>query len=760
MKRYQVHFSFYSEENGEFDEAIYTVNAESIVEARRLAWLLRDKDDNAQLQSYVKQCGVDYDALKQEYCRPAVETEYNVEEHSGSEYYVQGEGFNWPLNSVVIKKSSAITGELLAGAAFELYRADEQVSGVPGTNIGRYTTDHSGVIVITGLEPGFYVVKEVQAPQNYLISENSQQNGLLKTDGTTVLEFTFANYPYGSILISKVDALTSEPLSSAQFKVVDSSGAVVGNTNGEYVTDSRGEILIPNVKPGSYVITEIQAPANYAINTTPQTIEVGTDGKTYKVSFDNYAFGGIVIRKRDRQSNEPIMNAEFKVTRTDGTVVGTSNGIYTTDAAGTITIPNLPKDSYIITEIKAAPGYLLESTAQTISVEYGKTYTLDVYNTKLSGVQILKIDSVTKAPLKDAQFILYKKSGEIVGRYTTDGAGVIIIDNLAPGWYKAAEEKAPDGYLIDDTAQDFEITSGQFVKLVFENKVLASLQIRKVSESDGSPLAAATFEVRKQNGEYVGEYTTGADGSVSIPNVTPGWYVISETKAPKGFILDTVARTVEVKPITPTVVTISNKPLAGLQIIKLNSATREPIQNVEFSLTKQNGEKVGTFKTAKDGTIFVPDLEPGWYVVSETSAADGFILDAEPRNIEVVWGKTTTCEVLNTPATTNKGDQRIIADNLSATKNNVIDCSNAALGLGSDEYVTSFTLVFGTVKAGFTIVEKPQIYVKVNQNLTNGYRFANKADTGGKYGREWVVANTTWTTTTYAKTPPLPRTGY
>jgi maltoporin len=46
--------------------------------------------------------------------------------------------------------------------------------------------------------------------------------------------------------------------------------------------------------------------------------------------------------------------------------------------------------------------------------------------------------------------------------------------------------------------------------------------------------------------------------------------------------------------------------------------------------------------------------------------------------------------------TTNKGDTRIIADNLSTTQNNVIDCRNAALGLANDEYVTSFTLVFGT----------------------------------------------------------------
>ena len=91
---------------------------------------------------------------------------------------------------------------------------------------------------------------------------------------------------------------------------------------------------------------------------------------------------------------------------------------------------------------------------------------------------------------------------------------------------------------------------------------------------------------------------------------------------------------------------------------------------------------------------------------------------------------------------------------------NVVDCRNAALGLANDEYVTSFTLVFGTVKAGFCQVEAPQVFVTVNMGLANGYEFANKADIGGKYGSEWVIGNSTWVTKIYAPPTKLPRTGY
>jgi hypothetical protein len=110
--------------------------------------------------------------------------------------------------------------------------------------------------------------------------------------------------------------------------------------------------------------------------------------------------------------------------------------------------------------------------------------------------------------------------------------------------------------------------------------------------------------------------------------------------------------------------------------------------------------------------------------------------------------------------TTNKGDTRVIADNLSTTENNVIDCRSAALGLESDEYITSFMCIFGTVKASFAQVSPPQIFVTVNKDLPNGYEFANKADVGGKYGSEWVVGNTTWVTTVFTPTTKLPRTGY
>jgi uncharacterized repeat protein (TIGR01451 family) len=111
-------------------------------------------------------------------------------------------------------------------------------------------------------------------------------------------------------------------------------------------------------------------------------------------------------------------------------------------------------------------------------------------------------------------------------------------------------------------------------------------------------------------------------------------------------------------------------------------------------------------------------------------------------------------------AVTNKGDTVIAADNLSTTMNNAVDCSNASLGLGADEFVTSLSFIFGNVKAGFSCVEQPQVYMTVLGGLPNGYQFANKCDVGGVYSGEFVISNSTWVTSVYSKTGRLPKTGY
>lgn len=567
---------------------------------------------------------------------------------SGNDY-IGEEIPNYPLNSLVIKKTDAITSEMLEGAAFEVRKVSEDISGNSGTIIGRYTTDSSGIIVITGLEAGAYLIEEVQAPTNYLISENSKQQAWLKADGTSVVEVTFANYPYGSLLITKVDAVTNKPLSNAKFKVTTGDGTAVGTSNGVFTTNSNGEILIPNLKPDSYVVTETEAPEGYVKDTEPQTIQIGTDGGTYKVQFQNQPIGSLVILKKDADNGNPLSGAQFKVTTSKGTVVGTNNGIFTTDSNGSITIPNLEKGSYIVEEVKAPEGYVLEEQSKTIEIDFGKTYTLEFTNKKMTSLVVKKVDSVTGEPLVGTKFLVEKQNGEHVGEYTTDNTGTILLPTLDPDWYVVRETKAPEGYILDETPKTVEVKTNVPTVVTFENKPLSGIKIVKTDSETGEPLEGVSFSVSKMNGEKIGTFKTDKEGMVYISDLEDGYYTVTETEGLEGYHWDKEPKTVEVKSGKQTIVEVENQPYSGLVIEKTNSRTGDPIEGVEFLVTKFNGEQIGYFETDESGLIVIEGLEEGTYLVKETKEAKGYILDSEAKEVEIKDGKSTTLKVENDP---------------------------------------------------------------------------------------------------------------
>ena len=572
---------------------------------------------------------------------------------SGNDY-IGEEIPNYPLNSIVIKKTDAITSEMLEGTVFEVRKVSEDISGNSGTIIGRYTTDSSGIIVITGLEAGAYIIEEVQSPTHYLISENSKQQAWLKADGTSIVEVAFANYPYGSLLITKVDGLTNQPLGGVKFKVTTGNGTVEGNTNGIYETDSNGEILIPNLKPDSYVVTEVETIENYAIDTTPQTVHIGTDGRTYKVSFKNYPYGSLLITKVDGLTNQPLGGVKFKVETSDGTVGGNANGIYETDSNGEILIPNLKPDSYVVTEIETLENYELDTTPQTIDIGTdGEVYKVSFKNQPKSSLVIFKKDADTGEPLQGVKFKVTNADGTVIGTsngiFTTDQNGKIVISNIGKQTVTIEEVETLEGYALETQQRTVSIDYGKTYTEEFTNTRLASLVIKKIDEYTNEPLSGVKFLVEKQNGEHIGEYTTDSTGTINVPTLEPDWYIVRELKTKDGYILDETPKTVEVKKSVPTVVTFTNKPLSGIKIIKTDSETGKPLEGVEFSISKMNGEKIGSFQTDKEGMIYVSNLEDGYYTVTETEGLEGYHWNQEPKTVEVKSGKQTIVEVENQP---------------------------------------------------------------------------------------------------------------
>src|SRR5699024_3504906 len=145
----------------------------------------------------------------------------------------------------------------------------------------------------------------------------------------------------------------------------------------------------------------------------------------------------------------------------------------------------------------------------------------------------------------------------------------------------------------------------------------------------------------------VGDFVTNSAGFFIVPDLEADTYVVYETAAPAGYILDKTPQNVVLKPNETATLEFSNKPLAGLQIRKVDSVTGEPLAGVEFKITELDGVMVGNFLTDDAGLIFIPGLQEGWYVVREVSPLEGYKPDTAPRNEEVDSGKLNVVEYRN-----------------------------------------------------------------------------------------------------------------
>ena len=579
---------------------------------------------------------------------------------SGKDYPVVGDIVNYPLNSIVIKKADANTGEMLDGATFEVIRVTGETSGQNGTVVCTVTTDHSGVIVITGLEAGAYTVREIKAPANYLIAETDLQTVNLKADGTSVVEVIFRNLPYGSLLISKVDAETNKPLAGAVFKVTTSAGTVVGNDNGEFTTDNNGEIKVPNLKPGSYVVTELRAPAGYAKEDTPKTIKIGTDGGTYRLEFTNKALSGIKIIKTDSETNAPLEGVTFVISKLNGERVGS----FTTDNAGMIYAGNLEDGWYTVTETKGLEGYHWDKEPRTVEVKSGTQTIVEVENEPYSCLVIEKTNSKNDRPIEGVEFLVTKLNGEQIGYYDTDESGMIVIEGLEEGTYLVKETEAAVGYLLDSEAKEVQVKDGERTTLKVENDPLASILIHKVDSVTGEGIYGVTFILYDSDNNPIGQFVSDDEGYVHIDKeLEAGKYKLREIEPADGYLADNKVRTITVQKGRTTEIEWENTPQMGQIQITKKSADDNPyngfpagtvLKGAEFEIYDRANNLVDTMVTNKNGIAISKTLPLGRYIIRETKAPDFYGANTQPISAEIEYvGQIVRMEVFNSSLYTN-----------------------------------------------------------------------------------------------------------
>ena len=550
--------------------------------------------------------------------------------------------------SLLIKKvCTENPDKMLEGAVFDVRYAD---GTVVGDSNGVFTTGADGTILITGLEANkAIVVTETKAPDGFAIDTTPQT---ITTQAGKVVQLTFANAPYGKIIIEKRDSKTNELLPGAEFRVTTAAGCEVGQngvigdtkltSNGIFTTGADGKITITNVRPGSYIITEIKAPDGYLIDDPTRTITV-TSGDTQTIVFKDTKPGGLIIEKRDSVTKEPLAGATFKVTTSDGRFVAqdggatSTNGLYTTDANGQIHIVDLDPDTYVVTEVTAPDGYLMDAPSQTVKIEKNDTQTLTFYDTPLGGLTIVKVDSESGKRLEGAKIEVAKMNGEIVGTYVTDKLGVIQLPDLDDGWYQLTEIKAPKGYLLDSTPQKVEVKKGETKTFEFENTASASMLIHKIDSVTKKGIQGVKFVVYDSSMTPIGEYESDDQGYVHLnKTLEDGKYYVREIVAAEGYILDNKVKSFTVLAGDTAMIEWENtSELGQIQVIKTSEGYSSvnglpagtPLSGAIFAVYDKQNNVVDKFQTNENGIGSSKKLPLGIYTVKEVQAPANYGLN-------------------------------------------------------------------------------------------------------------------------------------
>ena len=573
--------------------------------------------------------------------------------------------FNALKPSLEIRKVDIVTGDPVKGAKFQIWYGSNHTDTGELNDLGTYFSDASGKIILPEIKDGWYKVTELEPASGYAIKEPATQECFIAGGESKVL--TFENTPLSAIIIRKVDSESGQPLEGAWFRIryLGGTSGTGGTVVGEIKTSQNGTAILTGLAAGTYVCEEISAPDGYVITDATETVYLsGKDQDVITVTFGNDKMGSLLIVKKDAVTGAPISDVEFLVTDSDGSVLGTTNGKYVTDSAGTIRIDGLtPGMTVIACEVRAKDGYILDDTPQSIKIKRNAVMTLEFRNQPKGGVLVKKVDAVTNAPISDVEFLVTDSDGNLIGnangKFVTDSAGTFTLTDIAPGTTLVIKEtRAKAGYILDDTPQTVKVKSNEVVTVEFRNAPKGNLIIVKQDSVTKEPLEGVEFKITYADGSYVdaedgtlssnGLYWTDKEGKITLSGIS-GTVVVTEVETIPGYTIDENNRTqtVTINPNDIQVLHFYNDPVGGVEIIKVNAdKTSQRIPNTTFEIRKVDDALVDTVTTGKNGSVFC-SLPDGAYYAVEVEAADGFRLDNTPHYFEVKGGKTTTLTVKN-----------------------------------------------------------------------------------------------------------------
>lgn len=643
---------------------------------------------------------------------------------------------------ITVTKIDKDTGKPLQGVVFQGYK--------DGKSIGYFTTGADGKFTISYADSGTYTFKEYHTLAGYVLNKEpitiehtTDGNVDLVVDNTVQKKFE----------VIKVDSQTKQPLSGVQFKIWRDATLL-----GDYTTDENGKITIEKAPAGTYKVQEVATLKEYILNDKPYEIEHTTDKDT-SVTVENTKKPGLLIKKVDAQTNKPLAGASFKITRGDGSVVREN---VVSDADGIVHLAELDTGTYIITETKAPSGYVIDETPKTVELRAGQTYEVVFSNSRSYGLQIRKIIKGTNKPLSGCVFRVAKANSEIIGKYTTNSAGLATVSGLEDGVYVVTELSCPEGYRLDSTSQNVIVKSGELATVEFQNEKLASIRIKKIDAVTKKGIYGVRFLVKDEANNLIGEYSTDQDGYIELRDIlTDGKSEIKlkveEIAAAQGYVLDSTVRTLRIRRGETTELVVENTPVLGqIQVVKKSSQDNPVTNQLKGSLLQgavfeienaETGRIVDTITSDSRGIAASNPLPLGRYFVREIKAPRFYQLNTQKVEVKLkVEGDVVRIEMYNDAASIKTsikktGNYTVDAgDNMRYDITNVANQSNVPLDnfFWHDRIPTDAVRV-GTITTGtyntrvwykITYKTNKNGYRTLADNLLSTNRYSFKVDSG------------------------------
>ena len=287
-------------------------------------------------------------------------------------------------------------------------------------------------------------------------------------------------------------------------------------------------------------------------------------------------------------------------------------------------------------------------------------------------ITLKKVAAGTTQGLDGAKFNIYR-DGQIVGSDVTKNGGIIEVKDVTKGLWSFVETEAPAGYCADSTPISVYVDTTDGDKqytVTATNYELPSMKIIKTDAQTGAPIPGTVLSIKSVTGSYSTSVTTGSDGSATLSDIPADVYVVREESVPEPYIVSNTEQTVALRPGKTSEVRFQDYQKPGLEILKKNIATGEPIEGVTFRIEQIDGSFSTSATTDGAGRIFLASIPVGSYRVTEKNVPSHVILSEIPQEIHLEAGCTRTVTFFNAvkPSLTILKRNSVTGDPLSNAK--------------------------------------------------------------------------------------------